>query len=99
MCQSNLKPALDAFKVFQLFWSQKTTNLNPDLVVINSLRAFPFLEVEVLLISLKLEVPHLATAAGLTVGIDPLLKNMFGDHQDSSLHDYKYRNLINTSIQ
>ena len=91
-------PAVDAFKAFQLFWPPKITNLNPDLVVINSLRAFPFLEVEVLLINLKLEVPHLATAAGLIVGINSLLKNMFGDHQNSSLHDYKYVNLINTSI-
>ena len=54
----DLKPAVDAFKAARLFWPQKINDLNPDSEAIDSLRAFPFLQDQVLLSNLKAKLPH-----------------------------------------
>ena len=69
----DLKPAVDAFKAARLFWPQKINDLNPDSEAIDSLRAFPFLQDQVLLSNLKAELPHyLASTVDLAVNVDPL---------------------------
>ena len=65
--QVDLKPAVDAFKAARLFWPQKINDLNPDSEAIDSLRAFPFLQDQVLLSNLKAELPHYLVST-----VDPL---------------------------
>jgi len=57
MLDSNLKDTLMAFKAARYFSPLRLKNIQPDVQALNSVKAFPFLDLQTILDGLKQELP------------------------------------------
>ena len=68
----DLKPILDTFAAARYFAPSKIHELNPTTLDIESLRVFPFLNVDSIIDNLKLELPYYLAAAEDSYQSDPI---------------------------